>query len=419
MSTSDPDPTSATPSPSPSPSYNTPLHIAALFIILVVSTLSCSTPLLTTLLSSHRHRHQSPHSHSHPHHHHPLTPPSSSSSSQSSSSYTSFLFAARHFGTGVLLATAFVHLLPTAFTALGDPRLPPFWTETYTAMPGAIVLAAVLGIAGVEMALAKPRPAGGGSDSGGRAGDRGSSDSGGGVDRGEEAGVGAGGEDSSDLRRLDVDVQGGGMRCEQQGGGAAEMLTRKERATGEERESREGGAVEMGDVAPLTPEQERKKELLQCMLLEMGILFHSVFIGMALSVSVGKEFVILLIAIAFHQTFEGLALGSRIAALRWERKAVQPWMMSLAYGCTTPLGQAIGLGVHTLYSPDSEVGLLVVGIMNAISAGLLVYASLVELLAEDFLSDESWRVLRGKRRAYACLLVVLGAIGMSLVGAWA
>lgn len=85
----------------------------------------------------------------------------------------------------------------------------------------------------------------------------------------------------------------------------------------------------------------------------------------------------------------------------------------------TPLGQAIGLGTHTLYSPDSEVGLIMVGIMNAISAGLLVYASLVELLSEDFLSDESWRLLRGKRRVFACVLVFLGAVGMSLIGAWA
>ena len=93
--------------------------------------------------------------------------------------------------------------------------------------------------------------------------------------------------------------------------------------------------------------------------------------------------------------------------------------MAFAYGCTTPFGQAIGLATHTLYSPNSEVGLLLVGVMNAISAGVLVFASLVELLSEDFLSDESWRILKGKRRVYACILVFLGAFGMSLVGAWA
>ena len=93
--------------------------------------------------------------------------------------------------------------------------------------------------------------------------------------------------------------------------------------------------------------------------------------------------------------------------------------MALLYGCTTPLGQALGVATHTLYSPDSEVGLIVVGVMNAISAGLLTFASLVELLSEDFLSDESWRYLRGKQRVGACVLVFAGAFLMSLVGAWA
>jgi len=83
------------------------------------------------------------------------------------------------------------------------------------------------------------------------------------------------------------------------------------------------------------------------------------------------------------------------------------------------VGQAIGLATHNLYDPDSEVGLLMVGTMNAVSSGLLVYASLVELMSEDFLSDESWRLLRGRRRVYACILVFLGAFGMSLIGAWA
>jgi hypothetical protein len=57
--------------------------------------------------------------------------------------------------------------------------------------------------------------------------------------------------------------------------------------------------------------------------------------------------------------------------------------------------------------------------MNAMSSGLLVFAALIELLAEDFLSDHSWGVLRGRKRVAACLLVLFGAACMSLVGAWA
>jgi zinc transporter ZupT len=94
-------------------------------------------------------------------------------------------------------------------------------------------------------------------------------------------------------------------------------------------------------------------------------------------------------------------------------------MVTFTEQVSTPIGQAIGIATHSLYSPDSEIGLLLVGTMNAISAGLLIFASLIELLSEDFLSDESWRVLRGRSRVIACALVFLGAFCMSLVGAWA
>lgn len=166
-------------------------------------------------------------------------------------------------------------------------------------------------------------------------------------------------------------------------------------------------------------EAQNQKLLLQCLLLEAGILFHSIFIGMALSVATGTSFAVLLVAISFHQTFEGFALGSRISAVRFPAGSPKPWLMAMAYGTTTPLGQAIGLAIHTLYDPASQVGLLTVGFMNAISSGLLLFAGLVELLAEDFLSDESYVTLHGKRRLQACASVVAGALLMAIVGAWA
>ena len=170
---------------------------------------------------------------------------------------------------------------------------------------------------------------------------------------------------------------------------------------------------------PAKTDAQNKKLLLQCLLLEAGILFHSVFIGMALSVATGTAFIVLLTAISFHQTFEGFALGARISAIRFPVGSPKPWFMALAYGTTTPIGQAIGLAIHTLYDPASQTGLLTVGFMNAISSGLLLFAGLVELLAEDFLSDESYVTLSGKRRVQACASVVGGALLMALVGAWA
>ena len=93
--------------------------------------------------------------------------------------------------------------------------------------------------------------------------------------------------------------------------------------------------------------------------------------------------------------------------------------MVLAFGATTPVGQAIGLLVHGFYDPQSQVGLLMVGVMNAISAGLLLFAGLVQLLAEDFLSEKSYKVLRGRRRVHAFCAVAGGAALMAVVGAFA
>lgn len=171
-----------------------------------------------------------------------------------------------------------------------------------------------------------------------------------------------------------------------------------------------------------TSDQNPQKLLLQCLLLEAGILFHSIFIGMAVSVAQGTAFIVLLIAIVFHQTFEGFALGARIAALiptLFPASSPKPWLMALAYGTTTPIGQALGLLLHRMYDPNSEVGLLMVGITNAISSGLLLFAGLVQLIAEDFLSDESYHVLKGRNRIEACLAVGAGGILMAVVGAFA
>ena len=60
-----------------------------------------------------------------------------------------------------------------------------------------------------------------------------------------------------------------------------------------------------------------------------------------------------------------------------------------------------------------------VGIMNAVSSGLLVFAGLVELLAEDFLSEGSLRELKGRKRGEACGSVVAGGALMAFVGGWA
>lgn len=152
-----------------------------------------------------------------------------------------------------------------------------------------------------------------------------------------------------------------------------------------------------------------KKMSANITLLEGGILFHSVFVGMTISITV-DGFIILLIALVFHQAFEGLGLGSRIAAVPYPKKSVRPWVLVFAFGTTAPLGQAIGLIARNTYDPNSAFGLIIVGVFNAISSGLLIYAALVDLLAEDFLSEEAGRVLTTRTRIAAFCLVLAGGM---------
>ena len=102
---------------------------------------------------------------------------------------------------------------------------------------------------------------------------------------------------------------------------------------GDDDRSRDG--EEQPLLHQLSTQQIEKRMILQCLLLEAGILFHSVFIGLSISVSTGTTFIALMVAIAFHQIFEGLALGARIAAIESFRVAnPKPWLMSLAVSDT-------------------------------------------------------------------------------------
>lgn len=202
-----------------------------------------------------------------------------------------FFFGVRHFGTGVLLATAFVHLLPTAFISLGNPCLSSFWTTDYPAMPGAIALVGIFFVSVIEMVFSParsfiPRIAETADSSGTEGPQPASRAARGSVGGGHcsNAAVVAAITRNPSTRRISIEP----APVRENGGNEAKAS----KETLNELESQGVG---------LTAEQQHKKSILQCMLLEVGILFHSVFIGMALSVAIGGDFVVLLIAIAFHR----------------------------------------------------------------------------------------------------------------------
>ena len=89
------------------------------------------------------------------------------------------------------------------------------------------------------------------------------------------------------------------------------------------------------------------------------------------------------------------------------------------YGITTPLGIAVGLGVRTTYNPGSTRATAVSGILDAISAGILIYTGFVELLAHEFLFSREMREASNGKLLYAVSCMLFGCGLMALLGKWA
>jgi solute carrier family 39 (zinc transporter), member 1/2/3 len=124
--------------------------------------------------------------------------------------------------------------------------------------------------------------------------------------------------------------------------------------------------------------------------------------------------------ITFHQTFEGLGLGSRLSTLELPNGRVwQLYLLGAAYALVTPIGMAIGLGVRTTYSPNSPTALLTEGIVDAISAGILLYTGMVQLLAHELLFNPEVRTMPIPHVVFRVISLSLGIALMSLLGKWA
>ncbi|KAB8233413.1 high-affinity Zn(2+) transporter ZRT1 [Aspergillus alliaceus] len=289
--------------------------------------------------------------------------------------YHIYLFA-RYFGTGVIVATAFVHLLDPAYSSIGPNScigVSGHWGDYPWC--AAIVLTSVVTIFLLDLGA-----------------------------------------------EIYVEYRYGIQRDD----GATEAFITQPSSSDTDSTSQ---VVEAGtpptrknadihkEVAWARSERAFKQEIAAFLILEFGIIFHSVIIGLNLGVT-GEEFSTLYPVLVFHQAFEGLGIGARMSALHFGSRRWLPWALCLLYGLTTPISIAIGLGVRTSYNPGSKRAMIVQGVLDAISAGILIYSGLVELLARDFLFDPG----RTKRRSHLFVMVgcmLLGAGIMALLGKWA
>ncbi|KAG8942926.1 high-affinity Zn(2+) transporter zrt1, partial [Tulasnella sp. 419] len=235
---------------------------------------------------------------------------------------------AKHFGSGVIIATAFIHLLAPGFEALGSECLTGAWGDY--PWPAAIAMMSVFGIFFVEIAAFRW-----------------------GTEKLRAAGA------------KPHDVHGHALHATQHAAHGPEGVLPDDK----EKQVKDitSDAEEDSHQRMVTLYSSQAAQIIGVSILEFGVIFHSFLIGLTLAVD--EDFKVLFIVIVFHQMFEGLGLGSRLANI--ELPPSYDWARvvgAAAYGLVTPLGTAIGLGIRTTYNPGSTTASAVSGVFDSISA---------------------------------------------------
>mmetsp|Transcript_19033 Transcript_19033/g.57508 ORF Transcript_19033/g.57508 Transcript_19033/m.57508 type:complete len:326 (-) Transcript_19033:773-1750(-) len=267
------------------------------------------------------------------------------------------------FATGVVLATAFVHMLPDAAAAMSSPCLGLSssypWSST---IAGFVVIIACVIENTLKGFMLKNY----------------------GVTSLEEL------EADDDVNSVDSGELGG---------------------------AQDGSTDGARDIKLSQREQLRQADLaMTAIFLEGGIVFHSVFVGINYGILENDSTsVALLIALVFHQAFDGLALGSAFVRAGFSR--LKYCIFAALFVMVTPCGIAIGIGVSQSYAPGSKAALGTEAAFNSVSAGLLVYNSLINLMVAQFKPVSISHRPRLQAAQYGSLAA--GYCCMALVGKWA
>ncbi|KAI8927529.1 Zinc/iron permease [Entophlyctis helioformis] len=288
------------------------------------------------------------------------------------------------FGAGVILATAFIHMFIPANGALTNECLPESF-HSYEAFAAVFALAGIFfthliqTLAGEAIRKAQSAAANNNNDS---------------HDHDHAATI----EDGNAVQRADEPKSNEPK--------SSQLSLVKVSSDTVDHEGHTHGGVAM----------HTQEKHLMVYILELGIATHSIIIGITLGVE-SAEFTTLLVALTFHQFFEGMALSAVVMEANFKR-----WSMALGmvlfYTLTTPVGIAIGIMIHETFNANASSTLLSTGILDAISAGILAYDALVNIVAPHF-SGKTYRGASAPYKTVQLLAMYVGCTAMAIIGKWA
>lgn len=203
--------------------------------------------------------------------------------------------------------------------------------------------------------------------------------------------------------------------------GPAELEKSNFKAQDDQNQSEQDVVIPVHDHNALTDKvvaEAKQEKQITTILLEGGVAAHSVLIGIALGVSTGSNAVALLIAISFHQFFEGLALSTTALTSSFDT-LFYPIIFACIYSIVTPTGIAIGMIMAQTFQENSVEALITQGVFDAISAGILIYDGLVNLLTMQITKNSEFHQYAFGKKALIFISLWFGAACMAIIGIWA
>ncbi|MED6160962.1 Zinc transporter 6, chloroplastic [Stylosanthes scabra] len=279
------------------------------------------------------------------------------------------------FAAGVILSTSLVHVLPDAYASLADCRVATRHPWRDFPFSGLVTLIGALLALAVDLVASSH------------------------VEHSQYAPVKTNEKESSSGESR-IELGGGGAGCH---GGD------------------NGVAVAAGGSAAAVEEEVllRLKQKMVSQVLEIGIIFHSVIIGVTMGMSQNVCTIRPLVAaLAFHQIFEGMGLGGCVAQAGFSFGTMV--YMCFMFSVTTPMGIVLGMAIFSLtgYDDSNPNALIIEGLLGSVSSGVLIYMALVDLIAVDFFHNKLMNS-NPKLKKASFLALTLGSAAMSILALWA
>lgn len=96
-----------------------------------------------------------------------------------------------------------------------------------------------------------------------------------------------------------------------------------------------------------------------------------------------------------------------------------PIFLAVLFALTAPLGQSIGIGISSTFAGNSPTALITVGILDSLSAGILLYDGFVNLLTPTITHNHQFPKYTLSKKISIFVALWAGAAAMAIIGIWA